>query len=441
MTRDVVAATASNAKRGLYLTPDMSFCAGFIVPFLLEHSVDRLHAKQPLTEVFSPWADRVQDTYLAWKSLTRLSDQSKARLGEITMVAADLASTYRQIERAMVAAVDTALAIHFRTIGAEDHAEYRRVIPRELEDMQIAAIEQVDVIIMHRILQAEPWGSWMERLRAQHQRTEKVLRTSEDLADRLRDGIIEIIETITRDTRKVQIRQYRENQLAHKSIRRSVKMYERLGTMSNLRLFLNSHQADTALVIPGQQYDYHLVMRRNSLIPGTIMCDTKMSPVATAVYNKAGDRLCEVCLYYEDTPVLDYVMAMGLNVSNCETELDILRAGCVIDTPRGFYDDPVLPDLKELSDPVDAPMLIDNIFNHSHTLPMTSQEMLKRSAMREHAQPLAHQAFTGVMCLSKNYLPLMRGCSEYSVWSYIDSEDEALSRLRMAQQACADGLF
>jgi hypothetical protein len=449
MSYNAVDATAGNALQGLYLTPEMWFTAAHMTPQILEASVEMMHKTQPLTADYESFAERVNGSYYIWDHLGAF-DCSKTdiegylgfkdgdlRLGKLSMMAADISMTYRQIRRALLAATNLATTIMLRNVNAEDTASYPRVIPAALDDLRISSIEHVNINLFHRILTVEPWLSWMERFRAQKQRSDRTL-AGEDAGEALAEGIHERTREILKKIENTRRGVPKIERAARKSLRKSAALFDRVLGVEARRDFLRSWQGKP-LLVEGHQYNYFLSMRRNSLFRTTIDTDTRMSTVATMVYNKAGERLCELCHYFRDTPALDCVIATTLNVTNEETELDLLRAACVIDAPRSFYHDPVLPELKGLRDPVTAPTLIENVFSHVETLPHEQWEL--RDQLRLHALPLAYVAFKTINHLPKQYLPLMRLCGEFSIVDYMVGDQDAALYLKLAQRNLQRGEF
>jgi hypothetical protein len=129
-------------------------------------------------------------------------------------------------------------------------------------------------------------------------------------------------------------------------------------------------------------------------------------------------------------------MATVLNVRNEETELDLLRSACVIDAPRGFYADPLLPELKQLIDPVTAPTLIDSIINHANGL---TEQQTVRSHMETRGLPMAYNAFKIINRPGKQYFPIMRLCGYFAVWEYMDADEQAMLYLRILQHTITHG--
>jgi hypothetical protein len=294
---------------------------------------------------------------------------------------------------------------------------------------------------MHCLLTTEPWLGWMELLRAQRARSIALLQCSR-LSTALADHIQYLLEYVNTDPLWLaERRKDRADAItARKSIRRSYKMYNRVGRVDTLRKFLQSSSKPyRPLVLEGKRYDYHLIQNPD-LIANTQNCNDKTSTAATIVVNKAGERLCQICVYYHDTPPLDFVMATAVQVQNEETEMDILRGGWVMDAARHFYADPILPELKGLKEPNQAPTLVENIINHT-VYETANGTFSRKSHIKVKAMPLAFRAFVKIMRCGPQYLKIMRACERFSVWEYVNGDKEATAQLKAVQRALELGVY
>ena len=444
---DVIQATAFNAMNGLYLTPDMCFCATNVAAIELDVIVDRFHSKQPRNSDYEELADAVNDLFYVWKTKLPAPDRPSIGtwFGDLAMMTADLSTTYRLIRRGMYAALDLALAVHLRDTGIADDAPYRRVIPSGLENMHLGSIEDITVDTFLRILAVDPWQSWMERLRAQKQRSIQslALAYADKMLTRGTEYILESLDNLAQSPSPLKAL-YIARRQARKSIRKSIKLFDRLGRTDDLRQFLNSASQATGgdagpLLVNGRNYDYALLMRPGLLLSSTINCNSKMAPFGITVYNKQGNQLCGICAYFEHTPLLDNVLAIALSVQNERTEMEMLDAACVFDTSRWFYTDPVLPVLKGLPDPIMAPTLVDNIINYADSL--SSDHNVLRTNMSKQKIPMAYNAFVHIMRPGKRYMSTMRRCAEYTHWEIMIGNEKARATLLDAQQALQNGEY
>jgi hypothetical protein len=396
-----------------------------------------MHLSQPRDADYDAFADVVNDCYLDRQE--KYPDVA-GMFSRTAMVAADLSGTYCFIKRGMQAMVDLVFAIHLRSIGCPDDALYRRVIPPELADMRLEHPSAISMQTFLRILSIEPWRSWLERLRAQKQRSVKQLMTPY------------IGESLYQDVRVIvaasKLRLVEENaqrrmqpvvsKIARKSIIKSFKMFERLNNTSLLRRFLASASGGEPVSVEGHRYNYRIKMYPNTLIKLTINCNLKMTYMSTNIYSKQDEWLCQICHYFKQTPILDSVLATTLTVRNADTELEFLKAACVIEATRKFYDDPLLPTLKDIPDPVAAPGMIENIFRFADTY---NNEPL-RDLLYTRTLPLAYAAFMRIMRPGKRYMSVMRYCGTFAMWEIIigckeDNDDP----FKIAQQAIRDNEF
>jgi hypothetical protein len=426
----VVQTIATHALHGLYLPPDMWCAASYVLGNVLEECVDDMHSQQPLTDTYDRFADVVNEYHYRIEAARDLIDAQWLDYCDTMMAMADLAMTYQHITRGLTAAIELAFSIHCRTVGIADTALYPRIIPPTLDNMRIdtlAGISQTETFLP--IFTTEPWVSWLERLRAQQRRSQAVLR-KHDAHEVLKSGYYGLADVVR--NRAVLRKHNLQRKAAQRSIRRSVAMYGKLNRLADLRIFLQSSaDNDKALIVEGKRYDYHLTMHPESLFKETIHLNSKMTPLSTAVFNKAGQQLCNVCIYYRDTPLLDHVLSMMLNVSNAETELDVLNAMIVVQAPRAFYADPILPAMKGLRDPSIAPTFVENLAHHCNTLdePQTAAlDLIWVSAL-----PHARRAFRKIMACEKNYLRAMHQADQFDMWEFISGEPNAIKFLQQYQ--------
>lgn len=441
MRENVVTTTAINALSGLHLTTDMFFCATHFTWRALENFVDEMHLRQPNDSDYDAFADMVNDNYHDWTVRYPVSSANTGVMFNRTAIAAaDLAGTYGHIKRGMQAMVDLVFAIHLRSKGYPDDGMYRRVIPPELVDMRLDRITTINVSTFLRILNIDPWRSWLQRLRAQKQRTVTQL-ANEYVSKQLEEEVRLLVgasklKFAVIDAWK-QKHDAETSRIARKSIIKSFKMFERLDATDLLRRFLASATGE-AVEIEGHAYNYQIKMYANTLYTLTLDCNLKMTYMSTHVYNKQGERLCQVCHYFKETPILDSVLATVLTVRNPETELEFLNAACIVEAPRWFYDDPLLPILKNMSDPAAAPGMVENIFRFADTY---NNEPL-RDLLYARTLPMAYSAFLRIMRPGKRYLSIMRHCGDFEMWEImIGTEDRSIDPFTIVQQAIHDGVY
>jgi hypothetical protein len=430
-----VEATLSHAVNGLYISPDMWLSANYLTAHLLLRPVKIMHSQQPITTDFERFSDLINEYYHIVADYTSRPDvpalysQTYNRCVREFMAVTDLSMTYTQIRRALLSAVYVAMAIVRKTINTPDEGDYPRIIPFQLEDMRITSYDAINEDIFQRILAVPPWSGWTAKLRAQRTRTLATLSDKSILTDILRPAKHLRDVLVTKPLKK----SFRRK--THRTIRKSADLFQRTFGSQQLRAFLSS-TPQQPFPVQGFRYNYDLIMRPKSLFRSSHILDTNTSTITTLVYNKIGERLCELCLYFEDTPILDTAVATVLHVQNEETEIDLLRAACVIDAPKLFYADPILPELKHLSDPLLMPTLIESIMSYTDTLPKDEVQTIRDATL-----PIAYRVFRRINSVGKQYFPLMRMCHEVYYVDFLRADQTALALLELVQNTVAKGEF
>lgn len=416
MDSSLVETLAQQAKSALYLTPDMWLHATYFDWPSLTVVARKMHQKQTTAYSLEWFADIAYERYIEL-------DSSEGILG-ILMALADLNYTRRQIRHGLMSASQMAVAIHLLTINDPDAYKFPRIIAPGLENMRIPDLAKVTVETMQRILAADPWLSWMERLRAQKVRTLRVLRTisASDICDQVREGQNSLV------TRREAINKYRSIKAAQKSIRRGIDLYTQMFGVDELKVLLNSGGTGRPLLVPGVRYDYYLRKSPDTLLRCTQNVNSHITPISTAVFNKQAEHLCDVCIYFNGMPLIDHLLALKLNVSNEETEMDVLQAMNVLRVPHAFYRDPLLPDLKNIHDPYLAP----TTFVHNLNYYIQSVTGPAKQRLPFPMYPLAQRAFIHVMHCGKLYFSTLarRGRTEF-----LTNAQALIERVQAADQA------
>jgi hypothetical protein len=416
----------TNTYLGLYVTADMTFVANHVLPMMLNGDVERIHARQPTNRDLRWFGHEINQSWLIWEQLAGDEYDDVFYRGQLMAMADGFAKTYPQILVGLIAVIDTALATHFQTTSPQinNESEYPRVIPRGLRHLRIERLEDITPDILHRILCADPWQSWMELLRAQDQRSRRAIATLDPACGRLREVIGEI--SFRRAAPKK-----REIKLARRSIRRSITMIDRLFGRATLRAFLASYptvgRQHAPIVVQGKNYDYQLTMQPG-LHHGTVEMNTGAPSIWTMVYNKSGQFLAEICLYYDNTPVLDALISTILNVRNEATEIEVLQAAHIMLATKAFYHDPLLPHLKGLHDPTDTPVLTANIRQYAEAL--TGENARVRKLLVHRHLPTVFRIFLDIMRPPPHYLKALQASAQYTGWDLAGGDPKPTALLQ-----------
>lgn len=416
MPHDVVGISVDLTESGLYLTPDMWFYAYFGIADQLESPIQRiLHDQQPLASSYAAFADYIYDHYLDSKSEGFYYGNILAALNALT-------ETANHIERGLRSMLEVAFNIYNHVNHEPVHGNYPRVIPKEVAHLDLDKPWKIDRDVFRRLLAIDPWLSWTERLRAQYLRNKLCVQRG-DMIYGLKHGFDEAKSNLVVPTpeqkRERLTKQYDAKMAARRSIKRAVKLHDRLFGLVDLRSFL----AGDPLRIKGKMYNYTMMMRPGSLIEETIYRNTRVTPVHMYVYNKEGKQLASVCLYFEDTALLDHVANVKLYASNEETEWQMIRGFHIITATRAFFRDPVLPDLKGIHDPMMGPShSIHNIMLYARKMPFG--EIMYGSFYKK-----AQDALEEVLGFPKKYLAFLQLCSKDCVWNFTDLTPDGLAKL------------
>lgn len=116
-----------------------------------------------------------------------------------------------------------------------------------------------------------------------------------------------------------------------KSITRALKIGEKL-LGDKLKLFIK----DKEVLIEGELFNYRLV--RNSSIIETTEQFYSHTPFELQILTKNNDRICNGCVYFADTPILDQIIAIALHVSEREQELIFLKTANKFNTTDIYHE-------------------------------------------------------------------------------------------------------
>lgn len=408
--KNVVEVSADIAMAGLYATPDIWFYAVYVSKDnLLDDVQNIIHATQPLTSSYAAFGDNLYEKYHRY-----IAKKSTIQYGEYLMTMASFTMSRWQINAALQAIVEVAIAIHMKTINSPDDSTYPRVIPHELDHMRFDAAWKINRDAFHQMFRAEPWASWIELMRGQVTRNKRIVET-QILFEKLKEfkfrtsAVAELLAGITRRRPKAG----QDLRLAKRAIKRAVKLHDRLYGVEDIRKLIGGYTA----IIYGRLYDYHLTFERGTLFSHTTDRDTKMSPTWMEIRNKSNIGLGTACLYYDDTAVLDYLLNIKLQASNWESELDMIKAFHITKTTSAFFRDPVLPELKGIHDPVTAPLVtIENIMLHAtHDKNHDTRKRIMEGPFLVEARA----ALNELLRLPNGYLNMLDFCSNQSIWNYL----------------------
>ena len=167
---------------------------------------------------------------------------------------------------------------------------------------------------------------------------------------------------------------------ARKSIKKAVKLFTRLFGDQKIKAFLSGHE----FIVNGKMYDYRITKSKfHKVIDHHIKCDGGHIPYDLELITKDNIVLASLCIYVENTPVIDQLIALCLYVQNEENEIEYLQqANFSKKTPAYWNDDKLIALKKDKSRRQDGVIDLDDInvgqFRFVEEQPDPVDEMCKR---------------------------------------------------------------
>ncbi len=301
---------------------------------------------------------------LAWRG-TRASAMDRAHMGWAGLLASE-----QQFEEAIGGAANQLLDLHLDAIGAPQDRIFARSIPEELADLRITdpdALVRADNV--ERVLRHGYLGRWMGALAAQHGRVVEGIGGVSPLAyaaelrheyDVVRPREhARLLESMGRPASvhggsRIDRRRVRHGR---KAARKGMKLYGNLFGQEGIKTFV---RGDT-LRIEGTLYDYH-VTKTVGIVKHSANPTSGHIPYQLDIHDKSGQFLAGGCVYFQDTPVIDQIIGLSLHVRDREDEVSFLRSTNMLNRSLAYYDDPMLPAIKNDTRPSDAPEGLDGLF-------------------------------------------------------------------------------
>jgi hypothetical protein len=337
------------------------------------------------------------------------------------MACATVATGYKYAERWCKTALHTAINIHLNTRGMRDRCkEFPRIVPHALADWRIETVEQINHDLLWRILITEPWLSYAERTRAQIARMAEAF--SDRDSDRLPDKILGLNTLALLE--KEQHRRARQHAVRHR-IRKAFKLHDRLFGLKYLRSVLRDR-----LILTGHYYCYRLTIDPGDLELYSEYTNTGSTPIHITVLDKADQTvLCTLCVYFEDTPLIDFLTALLLHLKSPALELELLQTGQVQNVTSAFFRDPLLPEMKGMCDPVTVPdTFVTNLVTHVND--DEAHAMIRSLVAEFYWEPLVEE----LMGYPKALLQAMHHDGHTNPWEYILNTKPAAPTLDAVKQ-------
>lgn len=183
-------------------------------------------------------------------------------------------------------------------------------------------IEAIDRLFVHWKL-----DRWAWKLGEQYLRSRAVMQQFRDSAD-LHAALSRVSvrygcnvsgtlpKQIPKPARKLQRR-------ARRAINRGIRSFERHLGLRDLQAFISAGK----VTITGAKHRYALTNYGN-IVSHTMYLGHGV-PFGLDIVNDAGVKLASACVYLPDTPIIDQILALALNVKDTESEIEFLQKAAI----------------------------------------------------------------------------------------------------------------
>lgn len=134
---------------------------------------------------------------------------------------------------------------------------------------------------------------------------------------------------------KIDYRQRRiKRDYARKALFKSVRLFENLFGINQIKLFLNGE----AFEIEGRIFNYRISKSNYGILEHTANPNSHVIPYKLEVYNKQGLQLFNGCTIFKNTPIIDQITALMLHINSGEEE-QVLKNMNISKMTEHFYQD------------------------------------------------------------------------------------------------------
>ena len=105
-----------------------------------------------------------------------------------------------------------------------------------------------------------------------------------------------------------------------KSIKKAIKLYKNLFNNNNIDLFISG----SGFIIEGNIFNYSIRQSGTSILAHTVNPVSAHIPYILEILNKDNVVLCNACILFEETPIIDQIIALTLHIQSGK-ENEILK--------------------------------------------------------------------------------------------------------------------
>jgi hypothetical protein len=117
-----------------------------------------------------------------------------------------------------------------------------------------------------------------------------------------------------------------------KSIKKAIKLYKNLFNNNNIELFISGD----SFIIEGDLFNYGIKKSSISIMQHTINPVNIHIPYSLEILNKDNVVLCNACVYFQETPIIDQIIALTLHIQSGR-EGELLKIANFFNKKPAYY--------------------------------------------------------------------------------------------------------
>lgn len=171
---------------------------------------------------------------------------------------------------------------------------------------------------------------------------------------------------------KLKIKKDKEESYAKKAIKRGLKSLTELLPTEDVNLFTSKD----GFVVEGEKFNYRFRKGHTSIISHTLNPVGIHIPYDLIIMSKDNIELCNTCIYFDETPVIDQVIAAVLHLQ-MGNEDEILNTGNFYNKRRAFYTNETMK--TYFSNEMHTGFYDEEVSNSESNVPEYIQDKIKTS--------------------------------------------------------------
>jgi hypothetical protein len=158
---------------------------------------------------------------------------------------------------------------------------------------------------------------------------------------------------------ELSIKKSKVEKYTKKSIKKAIKLFKNLFNNNNIELFISG----SGFEITGERFNYFVKKNNTSLLYHTSNPISVHIPYRLQILNKDSVFLCEACIVFEETPIIDQIIALTLHIQSGNEEGFLEKANFFNKTPE-FYNEEYFQGKFKVSDFLNNENAEEKSYNH-----------------------------------------------------------------------------